>query len=175
MRVIFGMNLQGIATTTVTFNGVAATIVYSSATQINVIVPSKPYQYGGKRGGDGRRTGQQSVPSESCDTRQASSANGVLNFADGQTNTAADPVTRGNFVVVYLTGLITPLTGPVTVTIGGQTGLMPSLRGAPRYLSQRKSGQHHGSACHCPRHRIRFPLTVCVGTVCSNSVNVYIQ
>lgn len=177
--VIFGTNLAGKSTTTVTFNGVAATLVYTSATQINVIVPANLTNTVASVvvTADGAASNSFRV---NLANAPGIFANGILNFADGQTNTAADPVTRGNFVIVYLTGLVMPLSGPVTVNIGSLTGLMPSYAGAQgTYPSE--SQVNITVPASLPASPNPVPLSVCVtvpGTaqpVCSNPVNVYIQ
>jgi uncharacterized protein (TIGR03437 family) len=171
--VIFGVNLQGVSTTTVTFNGVPATVVYTSPGQINVIVPTNITNTVASVvvTADGN-------PSNPFRVTLANApgifSNGILNFADGQTNTASDPVTRGNFVIVYLTGLVIPLTGPVTVNIGSQTGLMPSYAG-PQGTYPSENQVNVTVPLSLPASPNPVPLTVCVGSVCSNAVNVYIQ
>jgi uncharacterized protein (TIGR03437 family) len=175
--VIFGVNLTGKSTTVVTFNGVAATIVFASASQINVIVPSNLTNTVASVvvTADG-------FPSNSFRVNLGNApgifSNGILNFADGQTNVATDPVVRGNFAIVYLTGLVMPLTGPVTVNIGGLTGLMPSYAG-PQGTYPSESQVNISIPLSLPASPNPVPLQVCVGPtgaqVCSNSVNLYIQ
>ena len=104
---LFGLNLAG-TNLSVTFNGVAANIVYDSSTQINLIVPSS-------------LTGQSTAVVASVNGTISNSfkvlipANspgiftpGIVNL-DGKVNSQSNPATRGTFVSVYLTGLGLPV------------------------------------------------------------------
>jgi len=175
--VIFGLNLLGVNSTTVTFNAVPATIVYSSATQINVLVPSNLTNVFASVvvTADGMASNPFRVTLANF---PGIFSNGIVNGSDGRSNSQTDPIARGNFVAVYLTGLILPLTGPVTVNIGSQTNQMPSFAGAqgtfPGLDQVNVTVPLALSATPNP-----VPLTVCVGTgtqqACSNAVNLYIQ
>jgi uncharacterized protein (TIGR03437 family) len=174
--VIFGMNLLG-NVTTVAFNGVGATIVYKSATQINVLVPTNLTNTTASVvvTADGMVSNPFRVTLANF---PGIFSNGVVNVSDGQSNVQSDPVTRGNFLSIYLTGLIMPLTGPVTVNIGSQMNLMPSFAGVQGTFS----GLDQVNVMvplSLPPSPNPVPLTVCIpggtGQVCSNPISVYIQ
>jgi uncharacterized protein (TIGR03437 family) len=175
--VIFGMNLLGTSTTTVAFNGVPATIVYKSATQINVIAPTSLTNT--------RATVVVTADGIASNNFNVTLANfpgiftpGIVNFDDGHVNTAADPVVRGKFITAYLTGLILPLTGPVTVNIGTQTNLIPSFAGAQGTFQALEQVNIMVPAS-LPASPNPVPLTVCIPSngaqACSNAVSLYIQ
>ena len=175
--VIFGQNLLGTTSTTVTFNGVGGTIIYKSATQINVLVPTNltNIQASVVVTADGMASNPYRV---TLANDPGIFSNGIVNLADGQVNVQTDPVVRGNFVVVYLTGLVIPLTGPVTVNIGSQTNLIPSFAG-PQGTFPGLNQVNITVPAGLPASPNPVPLTVCIpGTgapVCSNPVNLYIQ
>jgi uncharacterized protein (TIGR03437 family) len=176
--VAFGLNLAG-NVVTAAFNGVQATIVYKSATQINMLVPTTLTQ----NIADVIVTvdGMQSNPFRvTLANNPGIFSNGIVNFADGQINVASDPVMRGGFLTIYLTGLILPLTGPVTVNMGSQTNLMPSFAGAQGTFSGLDQVNVSVPMTLQPATQNPVPLTVCIPgptatPVCSNPINVYIQ
>jgi uncharacterized protein (TIGR03437 family) len=176
--VIFGLNLMSSTPPVVTFNGVSATVVYSSATQINVLVPTNLTNTISdvivNAGG-----GMISSPFRiSIGNAPGIFSNGLVNVADSQVNTAADPVVRGQFLTIYMTGLTLPLSGAVTVNIGSQTNLMPSYAGAQGTFSGLEQ-VNVTVPLALPATPNPVPVQVCVAggaaPVCSNSVNVYIQ
>jgi uncharacterized protein (TIGR03437 family) len=178
--VLYGLNLvSGTAVPMVTFNGVVAQVVYSSATQINLIVPAT-------------LAGQQSATvvvtagglvSNSFKVNLALNAPGIfnpgiVNFADGSTNGPAHPAARGNYVSIYLTGLSNPVSN-VTVNLGGQTGIVPQFAGAQPTLPalDQVNVLVPASLSATPNP---IPVQVCVPgstgqLTCSNQVNLYIQ
>jgi uncharacterized protein (TIGR03437 family) len=166
---------------TVTFNGLNANVIYSSATQINLIVPAS-------LSGQAAATVVVSINGQVSNSFAVTlSANepgiftpGILNF-DYSANTASNPAKRGAFVQVYLTGLAIPvLSGSVTVNMGGQTAITPLYAGP------------QGTLPALDQVNVTVPATlaftgnstllaVCVtplpGTpsICSNAVNLYLQ
>ena len=115
---VFGISLSG-SNLMVTFNGVAATTIYTSATQINLLVP------GTLAGQTSAQLvvsagGQSSAP-VNVTLANASPAifpNGVLN-QDYSVNSSANPASGGSTLQIFLTGL--PPVAGATVNIGNQT------------------------------------------------------
>jgi uncharacterized protein (TIGR03437 family) len=175
--VLYGLNMSG-SNLSVTFNGLSATIVYSSATQINLIVPAS-------------LSGQQAasvivsaggLTSNSFRVNLAANAPGIfnpgiINVADGSVNSATHPASRGSYVSIYLTGLSNPVS-TVSVSIGSLTGLVPQFAGPQPTLPALDQVNvlvpASLSATASP-----VPVQVCTGTLftqtCSNQVNLYIQ
>ncbi len=180
---LYGQLLAG-TNISITFNGVPATIIPVPApynqTQINLIVPSTLTPQSGVRvivTVDGK------ISNTFVVTLAANAPGiftpGILN-SDASLNTASNPAKRGSFVSVYLTGLAVPVTGTVSVNMGGQTGIIPSFAGAQPTLPA------------LDQVNVTIPpslvftgnstqLAVCVSTlpttpsICSNSVALYFQ
>ena len=142
--------------TQVTFDGVAAPLILTSAKQVNVVVP---YSVSGKTSTQLQVTyqGQNSnvVPTPVAEvapglfTIDASGrgAGAILN-QDGTVNSAANPAVAGSYVFVYATGegqttprgvdgkpgdapAPTPITQPVTATVGGINAQVQYAGGVP--------------------------------------------
>ena len=138
----FGTELSG---TTVSFNGFAAPVFYTSATQVDAIVP---YSISGSSANvTVAYQGQTSLAfpvsvapsSPGLFTSNAAGAGQAvaINVADGSLNTAANPARVGDYVSLYATGegqttppgvdgklAVAPLPSPnlpVTVTVGGMS------------------------------------------------------
>lgn len=176
--VLYGLNMAG-RSVAVSFNGLSATLVYTSATQINLIVPAA---LAGQQGAGVTVT----VDGQVSNTFRVSLAQnapglfnpGIVNFSGGQVNTVTNPATRGEIVLVFLTGLASPVSG-VTVNIGGQNGITPLFAGAQGTLPALNQVNVTIPAT-LPSSPNPVPLQVCVpGTLgqqlCSNSVNLYIK
>jgi uncharacterized protein (TIGR03437 family) len=173
--VLYGSNLSG-KIVQVTFNGVAAQIVYASANQINLLVPPSLAGQGGARvvvTVDGVASNPFTV------TLAASSPGifnpGIVNDADGTTNGADHPATRGSMVSIYLTGLGS--TGGATVNLGDQKGIIPSYAGPqgtyPGLDQVNVSVPSSLTVTNSP-----VPVQVCVPAAtpaCSNTVNLYVK
>ena len=173
--VLYGLNLvSGTATPMVTFNGIAATVVYSSATQINLIVPAS---LAGQSAASVVVTAGGMVSNSFKVTLAANAPGifnpGVINVANGSINTASNPAARGSYISVYLTGLSTPVTG-ATVNIGTQTGLTPQFAGAQPTLPALDQVNVLVPAS-LPAMPNPVPVQVCVAGVCSNQISLYIQ
>jgi trimeric autotransporter adhesin len=148
---LYGTTLSG---TTVYFNGAAAPVLYTSATQVNVVVPfevnpNSPAQVVVNYQGQISQT--LTVPTTAAApgvfTLNGSGTGPVLavNLADSSVNDANHPAKAGTSVLLYLTGAgqtnppgtnglpgAVPLPQPnfkVTATIGGQA-VTPSYAGA---------------------------------------------
>lgn len=177
--VLYGLNMGG-RNISVTFNGLAATLIYTSATQINLIVPAS-------------LSGQQAaavIVTVDGQTSNSFRVNlvqnapgiftpGIVNFTGGDVNTVTTPAARGDIVLVFLTGLATPLAGQVTVNIGGLTNLLPLYAGAQGTLPALNQ-VNIAVPASLPATPNPVPLQICVpGTVgqqlCSNVVNLYIK
>jgi uncharacterized protein (TIGR03437 family) len=177
--VIFGINLAG-KQVGVTFNGLPAQVLYDSASQINLIVPAA---LGGQLGAAVIAT----VDGVTGNTFRVNLAPnvpgiftpGIVNVADGTVNSADRPVTRGAFVSLYLTGLAIPVTGQVTVNIGGQMNLIPSFAGAQPTLPALDQ-VNIAVPASLPATPNPVSLQVCIPgpagqPVCSNQTDLYIR
>jgi len=181
--VIFGLNLQN---GTVSFNGVPGTVTYTSATQINVIVPSNLTGQGNAAvvvtaSLNGVQTPSNSfivaLPLNSIGIFQP----GIVN-ADGSTNSATHPATRGNYVSIYLTGLTLiggNTTGTVTANFGTLTNQPTLFAGAQgTYPGLNQVNVTVPSALPTSPNPVQ--TQVCIpaasgGQSCSNQVPLYIQ
>jgi uncharacterized protein (TIGR03437 family) len=173
--VLYGLNLvSGTATPVVTFNGIAATVVYSSATQINLIVPAS---LAGQLAASVLVSAGGMVSNSFKVTLAANAPGifnpGVINVANSSINTASNPAARGSYISIYLTGLSTPVTG-ATVNIGTQKGLIPTYAGTQPTLPALDQVNVLVPAS-LPATPNPVPVQVCIGAVCSNQINLYIQ
>jgi uncharacterized protein (TIGR03437 family) len=177
--VLFGQNLSG-TSVGVTFNQIAATIVFSSATQINLIVPAA---LAAQAAADVVVTVDGKLSNSFRVGLALNSpgifSNGIVNFADGAGNSSADPVARGSFAIVYLTGLSIPVTGQVTVNIGSQTNLIPAYAGVQGTFAALDQVNIVVPSI-LPAAPNPVPLAVCIPgptgqPVCSNAVNLYVR
>jgi uncharacterized protein (TIGR03437 family) len=114
---IFGERLGG-TNVAVTFDGIAATLFYTSATQINLLVPAE------LRGrptaqlvvtSDGRAGAVQTVTLGAMNP--AVFANGVLN-QNWSVNSESEPAAAGSVLQIFATGLPSPEDGAVVVKFG---------------------------------------------------------
>jgi uncharacterized protein (TIGR03437 family) len=169
---IFGVSLAG-THVQVTFNGIAATVIYDGATQINVLVPAAL----------GSATlasvvamidGQLSNTFTVNLTQNAPAVfnPGVLN-QDNSVNLATQPASPGSYVQIFLTGLVTPVTGPVTVTLGTTTGLVPVYAGPSSIGGLEQVNVLVPAGLTFTGNSA--PLSVCIAGSCSVSVNLYLN
>jgi len=177
--VVYGLNLAG-KDVSVTFNGLPASIVYDSSSQINLIVPAA---LGGQQGAaviarvDGSAGNTFTVK---LNPNMPGIFNpGIVNFADGTVNSADHPAKRGDFVSVYLTGLAVPVSNQVTVNIDGQMNLVPSFAGAQPILPALDQ-VNITVPLSLPATPNPVSLRVCVPgdagqPICSNQVNLFIR
>jgi uncharacterized protein (TIGR03437 family) len=179
--VLFGLNLSG-TNVAVTFNGLPGSIVYKSATQINVIVPAA-------------LAGQQAaavvvtadgVVSNSFTVALALNAPGVFNPGivnyDGLVNSSTHPATRGDFVSIYLTGLTIiggNTTGVVTANFGTLLNQSTLFAGAqPTYPALDQVNVTVPAALTLSPNPVQVQVCIPGSTgqqVCSNQVPLYIQ
>jgi uncharacterized protein (TIGR03437 family) len=185
---IYGVNLvPKNPPATVTFNGFPATISFdgqpsaSGPAQINVLVPAAL----GQAGVAGVLATIDGVASNTFPITLVSNAPAVFNPGilnqNNSVNLASAPASRGDIIQIFLTGLATPVTLPVTVTIGTQSisgsqiiysGAVASVPGLEQVNVQVPPGLSFSGNS--------VSLTICVpGTGsqanCSAPVNLYLQ
>lgn len=162
---IFGSNLMGTTTTTTTtshtsvlFNGISATLLYVGNNQVSAIVPN---------GVAGQKetqvvVGHDGVPSGTLTIPVAASAPGLFTSTatgtgpaaalneDLSMNSASNPAAQGSIVVLFGTGVGSPVL-PVAVTIDGQAAKVlyagptgDSLAGVIQVNAQLPDGIHSG-------------------------------
>jgi uncharacterized protein (TIGR03437 family) len=171
----------------VTFNGFPGTISYdgqpsaSAPAQINVLVPAGL----GSAVTAGVVATIDGVASNTFSVGLVANAPAVFNPGilnqDNSVNLASIPASRGDIVQIFLTGLATPVTLPVTVNIGTQSltgnqlifaGAVPSVPGLEQVNVQVPASlTFTGNS---------VPLSICVpsaGTqqACSAPVNLYLH
>ncbi len=127
---LFGTNLNG-QNVSLTVGGITCTscISYAGPTQVNFLIPQQA-STGVLFGGyvnvvlnvDGQASNTFAMP-------VAFNSPGVfspgIENVDASVNLATQPTSQGKYVAIYMTGLQLPINGQVTVTIGGQAGLVP--------------------------------------------------
>jgi uncharacterized protein (TIGR03437 family) len=181
--VIFGLNLQN---ATVTFNGVPATVIYNSATQINVIVPNNlTGQANAAVIATATINGVQ-TPSNSFKVALPLNSMGIFQpgivNADGSINSATHPATRGNYVSIYLTGMTLiggNTTGTVTANFGTLTN-QPTLFAGAQGTYPGLDQVNETVPLALPASPNPVQTQVCIpaaagGQSCSNQVPLYIQ
>ncbi len=120
LATLLGTHLSG-RSVSVTFDGIAATLLYTSSTQINLQIPA---QLAGRSSSqmvvtvDGASGAPQAVPLAEL----SPGIFGILN-QDNTVNTAASPAGPGSVLQVFATGL--PASGNVDVVIAGRDTLAP--------------------------------------------------
>jgi uncharacterized protein (TIGR03437 family) len=162
-------------TLTVTFDGLAGTVLFSNDSQINVQVPSSLASNSSTMvvvTVDGKSSAPVSVPLAPVNP----GIFGVLN-QDSSLNTGANPAVSGTIIQIFATGLLSPVsTGPVVVGLDNQG--IPTIYsgGAPDGVQQ------VNAMIPANPRRVGYQgmLTVC-GTspsgqlVCSPAVPLYVQ
>lgn len=158
----------------VTFDGVAATVLYVNATQINLQVPaSLPASKTSSSlvvTVDGASSA--AVPVSLAPAAPAVFANGVLN-QDNTINSAASKAKVGDILQIFATGI--PANAAVTVQIGNQGNLQPLYAAAaPNF-----SGLQQVNVAVPGGVSGATPLTVCASTggqsYCSSATSVMVQ
>jgi uncharacterized protein (TIGR03437 family) len=169
---IFGAGLAG-NNVQVTFNTLAATVIYDGPTQINVLVPA----------GLGSATqasviatidGQVSNTFTVTLTQNAPAVfnPGILN-QNNSVNLVTQPASPGNILQIFLTGLATPVMSPVTVTIGSLTGLVPVYAGVSSISGLEQVNVQIPSALTFTGNSA--PLSICIAGSCSAPVTLYLN
>lgn len=150
-----------LGTTTVTFNGVPAPLIFVSATQINAIVPYEVASLASANVvvmNNGNISASfpvaitSTAPGIFAQTQNGSGQGSILN-EDSTVNGANNPAARGSVIQIYgtgegaitptgVTGSVTPsvppfpkINGPVTVTIGGVPATVLYAGEAPSLVS----------------------------------------
>lgn len=147
-----------LAGTQVFFGSIAAPITYSSATQINAVVP---YEIAGLaeitvqvqyQGGSASQTVQVAATSPGAYTLDSSGSGPVVAAnQDGTINGPSNPAAKGSYVTIYFTGggLTSPaattgsvtggalqwLTQPISVAVGNQPAVVSFDGSAPGFVS----------------------------------------
>lgn len=177
--VLYGLNLLN---ATVTFNSIPAIVVYSSATQINLIVPAAL----GTQQNAAVVATVNGLVSNSFKVALALNAPGVFNpgivNSDGSVNSAAHPATRGDYVSVYLTGFSIiggMTTGTVTMNFGTLMN-QPTLYAGAQPTLPALDQVNVTVPSSLPISPNPVPVQVCIPgstgqQVCSNQVSLYIQ
>jgi uncharacterized protein (TIGR03437 family) len=179
--VLFGLNLSG-NNVGVTFNGLPASVIYNSATQINLIVPAA---LGAQQGAAVVVTVDGNV-SNSFKVALALNVPGVFNPGivnkDGSVNSATHPATRGDYVSIYLTGLSTTggnTTGVVTANFGTLVNQSTLYAGAqPTYPALDQVNVTVPASLPLSPNPVQTQVCIPGSTgqqVCSNQVPLYIQ
>jgi uncharacterized protein (TIGR03437 family) len=124
---IMGSGLSG-QSVSVTFDAVPAKVLYSGATQINLLVPAELAL---------RTTAQMIVAVDGQNAAKtvglalvspAIFSSGVLN-QDYTVNTASQPAALGSVIQIFATGLVSPGSGIITARIAGRNISTPSYAG----------------------------------------------
>ena len=181
---IFGNGLYGaVAATTVTFDGVGATLLAATPFQVNAQLPATI--------GAGVHT---MVVSSAYGSAQAlvtvssvapaifllSDTQGAVENQDGSINSAANPLPRGQTLVAYVTGLgattvqgtLAPAVTPVTALVNG-TPISPAYAGlTPGYIGLYQVNIPIPS--NTPPG-VGISLVLQQGNVASNAVSVAVQ
>jgi uncharacterized protein (TIGR03437 family) len=169
---IFGTGLAG-TNVQVTFNSLAASVIYDGATQINVLVPAA---LGSATQASVVATinGQVSNTFTVSLTQNAPAVfnPGILN-QDNSVNLATQPASVGSIVQIFLTGLATPVTAPVTVTIGSLTGLVPVYAGVSSISGLEQVNVQIPVTLTFTGNSA--PLSICIAGSCSAPVNLYLH
>jgi uncharacterized protein (TIGR03437 family) len=148
----------------VSFNGLAAPLIYASSSQINAVVPygvlglvspSLQISFMGQNSNTFSLQGAAAVPALFTLNASGTGPGAILN-ADGTVNSPANPASRGSYIVLYatgegqtappgVTGKITTLSAtppltpqpllPVAMTIGGQSAFLDFYGEAPGLVS----------------------------------------
>ncbi len=129
---LFGTSVGG---TVVSFNGIAAPILYTSANQVAAIVPyaisggtaQVTVAYQGQGSGSFIVPVAASGPSIFTSNQTGAGQAAAINAVDGTVNTAANPVTVGGYISLYVTGEGQTSPGGVDGTLGGSTPPHPVL------------------------------------------------
>jgi uncharacterized protein (TIGR03437 family) len=126
---IKGTNLSG-QNTTVTFDGVPATVVYTSSDQLNFLVPAQLSPRSSAQvvvTADGLPSAAQSV--QLADVAPGIFNPGILN-QDNTVNSASNPALVGSVIQIFTTGLLPPEAGAVVdVKVHDAANLTPLYSG----------------------------------------------
>jgi uncharacterized protein (TIGR03437 family) len=184
---IYGVNLVAKNKATVTFNGFPAAITYngqpsaSAPAQINVLVPPEL----GQAANAGVVATIDGVVSNTFPVKLVANAPAVFNPGilneNNSVNLASAPESRGHIIQIFLTGLATPISLPVTVNIGSASitgsqiiyaAAAPTIPGLEQVNVRVPSTlEFSGNSA---------PLSICVpvtggSPACSAPVNLYLQ
>jgi uncharacterized protein (TIGR03437 family) len=184
---IYGINLvPKTPPATVTFNGFPAAISYdgqptaTSPSQINVLVPAAL----GLAANAGVIATIDGVVSNTFAVKLVANAPAVFNPGilnqNNSVNLAVAPASRGDIIQIFLTGLSTPISLPLTVNIGSQAITGSQILYADAVASIPGLEQVNVQVpTSLPFNGSSAPLSICVqdvsGPICSAPVNLYLQ
>jgi uncharacterized protein (TIGR03437 family) len=133
---IFGANL-GAAGLKITFDGTAGELLYATANQIGVIVPTSisgktttsiQAAYGAQVSAAFSKAVTPTAPGLFTANASGTGPGAIVN-QNGRVNNATTPAGKGSIIAIYLTGMGAATTA--TVTIGGQTATIAYAGTAP--------------------------------------------
>ena len=172
LSTILGANLAG-KNVSVTFDGIPATLLYTSASQINLLVPASLASESASNMAVTVDSATVSVLVPVSPAWPAIFNPGVLN-QDYSLNSPAAPASAGSVLQIFLTGM--PDNAPVTVVFGSQSGLTPLFAGAAPGLS---GVQQVNVAIPAGAGSGSTPLAVCAAVsgrqFCSTGLPVYVK
>ena len=134
---VFGTNL-GVAGLKITFDGTAAQLLYTTATQVGAVAPSTiagktqtvvQATYGAQSSAATNKAVAASAPGIFTINASGTGPGAIINQA-GTINSAASPAPKGSIVAIYLTGAGVA-NSATTVTIGGQAAPVAFAGQAP--------------------------------------------
>ena len=134
---VFGTNL-GVAGLKITFDGTAAQLLYTTATQVGAVAPTTiagktqtvvQATYGAQSSASTNKPVAVSAPGLFTTNASGTGPGAIINQA-GTINSAASPAPKGSIVAIYLTGAGVT-NAAATVTIGGQAAPVAFAGQAP--------------------------------------------
>jgi uncharacterized protein (TIGR03437 family) len=168
---IFGVNLND-PNAQVTFNGIAATVIFDNATQINLLIPAA---LGSATSASVvatiRGTMSNTFTVSLAPNAPAVFNPGILN-QNNSVNLSTQPARVGTYIQIFLTGLAVPVSGTVTVTIGAAT-LAPVYSGPSSINGLEQVNVFVPTTL--PFSGGSAPLSVCIAGSCSIPVNLYLN
>jgi uncharacterized protein (TIGR03437 family) len=172
LATIKGSNLSG-KVVTVTFNGISATVLYSSAQQINVQVPPSLAS----------STSAQVVVTADGNSSPAATVQlatispgifGVLN-QDNSINSTTNPAASGTIIQIFATGLISPVSSGQIITGLGNQGIPTLYSGAAADGVQQVNAQLPTNAASIPGTLVVCGTSTSGSLVCSPAFTLYVR
>jgi uncharacterized protein (TIGR03437 family) len=170
LATIKGANLSG-KVVTVTFNGIAGTVLYDSAGQINVQVPSSLASSSSAQvvvTADGNSSAAATVQLATI----SPGIFGVLN-QDNTVNSSANPAVSGTVIQIFATGLISPVSSGQIITGLGNTGIPTLYSGAAPNGVQQVNAQLPANAASIPGILVVCGTGTTGALVCSPAFIIY--
>jgi uncharacterized protein (TIGR03437 family) len=170
LATIKGTNLSG-KVVTVTFNGIGGTVLYDSAGQINVQVPSSLASSSSAQvvvTADGNSSAAATVQLASI----SPGIFGVLN-QDNSVNSPTNPAPPGTVIQIFATGLISPVSSGQIITGLGNTGIPTLYSGAAADGVQQVNAQLPTNAASLPGILVVCGNGTTGSLVCSPAFIIY--